>query len=175
MMFTAKLYKITCSCCDKLYVGSTKQSTLSKRMSGHRTCCNQGRKYKLYEHMREQGFDKFTIQLLEAVEVADTDEQRKLENDKITELDTINNGFNHRRAYTSLEVKKQLKKKSDAKYNKNNRATINKMVQKYRANLPKSYVCKCCNYSTARKDTYDRHLKSGRHKNKHGAENSLLI
>ena len=172
-MFTAKLYKITCSCCGKLYVGSSRDKKgLSNRMSIHRADCNnRGRTSKLHIHMMEQGFDKFTIQLLEAVEVADMDEQRKLENDKIEELDTINNGLNTRRAYRSLEVRRQQKKTADARYSKNNRGKINIMVQKYRANLPKSYVCECCNYSTSRKDSYDRHLKSGRH----GAKNALLI
>ena len=174
MTYTAKLYKITCSCCDKIYVGSTKQSTLSKRINGHRAACNQGRTSKLYIHMKEQGFDKFTIQLLEAVEVVDVDEQRKLENDKIEELDTINNGLNEKRAYRSLEVRKQLKEIADAKYNINNREKIKKMVKKYRDNLPKSYVCECCNYSTSRKDTYDRHLKCGRHKKKQNT-NIILI
>jgi hypothetical protein len=164
MTYTAKIYKITCSCCDKIYVGSTKQSRLSKRLWGHHTDCNTGRTSKLYTHMREQGFEKFAILLLEAVEVVDIDEQRKLENDKIEELDTINNGLNERRAYASLEVKKAQKKIADAKYNNNNRSKINEMVKTYRTNLPKSYVCECCNYSTGRKDTYDRHLKGGRHK-----------
>jgi hypothetical protein len=163
MTYSAKLYKITCSCCDKIYVGSTKQSQLSKRMSGHRRDGDKGRTSKIYNHMREQGFEKFTILLIETVEVNDNDELRKLENDKIEELDTINNGFNERRAYASLEVKKQQKKIVDAKYNSNNRDKINIMVKKYRDNLPKSYHCECCNYSTARKDTYDRHIKGGRH------------
>jgi len=166
MTYTAKIYKLTCSCCDKIYVGSTKQSRLSKRLYGHHADCNKGSPTKLHTHMREQGFDKFTILLLEAVEVVDIDEQRKFENDKIEELDTINNGLNARRAYASLEVRKQQIKIHDAKYNKNNREKINKRVKKYRANLPKSYVCECCNYSTSRKDTYDRHLKCGRHKKK---------
>ena len=163
MTYSAKIYKITCSCCDKIYVGSTKQSQLSKRMSGHIGDCNNGRTSKIYNHMREQGFEKFTILLIETVEVNDVDEQRKLENDKIEELDTINNGLNDRRAFASLEVKKQQKKIADAKYNRNNREKINGMVKKYRDNLPKSYHCECCNYSTSRKDSYDRHVKGGRH------------
>ena len=175
MIYTAKLYKITCSCCNKIYVGSTKQSKLSKRLSGHHTRCNNGATSKLYNHMREQGFEKFTMLLIEAVEVVDIDELRKLENDKIEELDTINNGLNQRRAYTSLEVKKQLKKIADAKYNKNNRSQINDKVKCYRARLPKSYVCECCNYSTGRKDSYDRHLRGGRHKKKYGYQDAMKI
>jgi len=164
MTYSAKIYKITCSCCDNIYVGSCRNiKGLNNRMYNHRSDCNKGRTSKLYNHMREKGFDKFTILLIETVEVNDIDEQRKLENDKIEELDTINNGLNQRRAYASLEDKKQQKKIADAKYTTNNREKINGMVKKYRANLPKSYVCECCNYSTARKDSYDRHMKGGRH------------
>ena len=93
MTYTAKIYKMTCSCCDKIYVGFTKQSRLSKRMYGHRADCNQGRTSKLYIHMREQGFEKFTILLIGTVQVSDIDELRRLENYKIEELDTINNGL----------------------------------------------------------------------------------
>jgi group I intron endonuclease len=167
MTYTAKIYKITCSCCGKIYVGSTKQSRLCKRLWGHMSDSKKEcRNSKLYTHMSEQGFEKFTILLLETIEVNDLDEQRKLENDKIEELDTINDGFNERRAYRSVEVRKQSNKISNAKYTKNNREKINIMVKNYRDNLPKSYVCECCNYSTSRKDTYDRHLKGGRHKRK---------
>ena len=175
MTYTAKIYKITCSCCDKVYVGSTGRTTngLRCRMYNHHADCNKGRTSKLYNHMREQGFEKFTILLLEAVEVVDIDEQRKLENDKIEELDTINKGLNERKAFRSLEYKKEQKKIVDAKYNRNNREKINKMVKKYRANLPKSRVCECCNYSTSRKDSYDRHMKSERHKKKSGERMSL--
>jgi hypothetical protein len=165
--YTAQIYKITCSCCNKIYVGSCRQRKgLSGRMYGHRAEANRDakdRNSKLYIHMREQGYDKFNILLLETVEVNNIDEQRKREQEKIEELDTINNGLNERRAYQSIEVKKQLKKISDAKYCKNNRETINEMVKIYRHNLPKSYICVCCNYTTQRKDTYDRHCKGGRH------------
>jgi len=163
MTYTTKIYKITCSCCDKIYVGSTKQPRLCKRLYGHHAGCNTGRTSKLYNHMREKGFDKFTILLIEEVEVVDIDEQRKLENDKINELDTINNGLNERRAFASLEVKKQQKKIADVKYNKNNREKINIMVKTYRKNLPKSHICECCNYSTNRSDTFKRHMTSKRH------------
>ena len=164
MTYPAKIYKITCSCCDKIYVGSCRNKKgLSNRFSNHRSDCNKGRTSKLYNHMREQGFDKFNIILIETIEVNDIDEQRKIENDKIEELDTLNNGLNERRAFASIEVKKQQRKVADKKYKSNNRDTINSKVKQYRNNLPKSYICDCCNYSTSRKDSYDRHCKSSRH------------
>ena len=166
MTYTAKIYKITCSCCDKIYVGSCRHKKgLSGRMYGHHSSCNQGGTSKLYNHMREQGFEKFTILLIEEVEVKDIDEQRKLENDKIQELNTIKNGLNERRAYASLEVKKTQKQTSDKKYRSKrenmDKANIHRKI--YRDNLPKSYICECCNYSSGRKDTYDRHMRGGRH------------
>lgn len=164
MTYTVKIYKIVCECCDKIYIGSTKQKRLCKRMWGHRADCkNEKRQNKLYLHMRGQGSNKFSIHLINTVEVNDMDEQRQIENRIIEEMDTILNGFNERRAYASVEVKKTQKKLSDQKYNKNNRDIINKRVKKYRENKPKSFICDKCNYSTSRKDTYDRHCKSMKH------------
>ena len=167
MTYTAKLYHITCSCCNKKYVGSCRnRKGLSNRMYNHRSDCKKGRTSKLYTHMREKGFEYFTISLLEEVEVTDIDEQRKLEQNKIEELDTINNGLNSRRAYASKEVKNQQKKESDRKYNSNNRITINIAAKKYRAGL-NIIRCECCNYETRRPDTFKRHLSGGRHIKKH--------
>lgn len=165
MTYTAKIYKITCSCCDKIYIGSTKQAKLCKRMSGHRQNSKETTNSKFYIHMREQGFDKFTIMLIESVEVEDVDELRKLENDKIEEFDTIKNGFNSRRSYQSQEVKKAIKKKSDHKYRsqRKNMDAHNEYRKIYRANPKQTYECECCGYSTGRIDTYKRHLKSKRH------------
>ena len=162
MTYTAKIYKITCSCCKKIYVGSCRNKKgLPNRMSNHRCDCNRGKNSKLYNHMREVGFDKFTILLIEVVEIEDIDEQRKLENDKIEQLDTINNGLNTNRAYRSKECSKQQKSISDSKYRSKqiNKDKHNIYKQQYRANhIP--YVCLCCDYSTNRIDTYKRHCNS---------------
>ena len=165
--YIGKIYKITCSCCNKIYIGScSNKKGLTDRLYNHHSDCNNGRTSKLYNHMREQGFDKFTILLIEEVEINNNNTLRQLENDKIQELDTINNGLNQRRAYSNLKVKKQKKKIADSKYNINNRNKINISVKKYRDNLPKTYICECCNYSVSRKDTYDRHCKSLKHLSK---------
>tara|TARA_R110000787_G_scaffold251921_2_gene357414 strand:- start:4 stop:369 length:366 start_codon:yes stop_codon:yes gene_type:complete len=116
--------------------------------------------------MREKGLDKFNILLIESVEVEDMDEQRKIEHKYIEELDTINNGLNTRRAFRSSEVKKQMKKITDAKYNHNNRDKINTRMKNYRDNLPISYICDNCNFASTRKDSFVRHKKSVKHKSK---------
>ena len=73
--------------------------------------------------------------------------------------------MNERRAYASLEVKKTQKQIADKKYRskRENMDKANIYRKIYRVNLPKSYICECCNYSTGRKDTYDRHMRSERH------------
>jgi hypothetical protein len=168
MSFLVKVYKITCSCCNKLYIGSThNKKGIQGRLHGHRSDCNQGKGSKLYTHMREVGFDKFTITLLEEIEAETVKQQFQIENDKIIEFDSINNGFNTKRAYQSDEVKKQLKSIADKKYRDNtqNKEEANAYKREYRANLPVIH-CECCNYSTTRPDTYARHLRGMRHINK---------
>ena len=57
-----KIYKIYNTVNDDVYVGSTTQS-LSKRLSRHKTSCNQPSKcnYKLYQVMNEIGTNIFLL------------------------------------------------------------------------------------------------------------------
>lgn len=64
---TGKIYKIFNTIDDKIYVGSSTQSTLAKRMSQHRNVYKRDRckNIKLYIHMKEIGIDNFKIELIE--------------------------------------------------------------------------------------------------------------
>lgn len=64
-----KLYKITNSVNDKIYVGSTRQKELRKRMDGHRSDARRNNSKKLSQFMREIGIDKFNIELIREIYV----------------------------------------------------------------------------------------------------------
>ena len=176
MTYPAKIYKIVCSHCDKLYVGSCRQiKGLSGRMFNHRSDCNKGKTSKLYSHMREQGFDKFTIHLIENVEVADFDEQRMKEQEKIELLDTINNGLNNRRSYCSIEARKE----QNLRHSRKQCATLalkpgyKDSYNAYRrTHRTKAIIqsCDCCDYETNRPDSLVRHRQSKQHKKAYKAE-----
>ena len=168
-MYKAKIYKVVCSHCDKVYIGSTAKSKLCERMWNHRSSCNQERKRnKFVLHMREQGLDKFGIFLIEEIEVKNFNEQRIEEQKKIEELNTIGGGFNNIRAYVSPEIRKEEKKNSNKIYRENpeNKIKYNIYRRNKRMNAPKKHKCIICDYKTGRLDTFKRHLKGKWHLNK---------
>ncbi len=90
----AIIYKITNTRDNKIYIGQTKQS-LSKRLSDHKNHAFNSKRpndinCKLYQVMREEGINHFTIELLE--EVKDTTQYfiDKKEIEWIAKLDSTN-------------------------------------------------------------------------------------
>jgi len=63
-----KIYKITNSVNDKVYVGSTR-NTLRKRMDGHRTDARKNKPKRLSQFMREIGIENFNIELIKEIQV----------------------------------------------------------------------------------------------------------
>lgn len=66
----SKVYKITNSIDDEIYIGSTTYQYLATRINSHRMMCKDisGRRdSKLYNKMRELGVENFKIELLEEV------------------------------------------------------------------------------------------------------------
>ena len=64
-----KLYKITNSVNDKIYVGSSRQNPLRKRMDGHRSEACKNNPKVLSQFMREIGIEKFNIELIREIQV----------------------------------------------------------------------------------------------------------
>lgn len=181
--YSAKIYKLVCSCCEKFYVGSTKQR-LSQRLHGHRfDCANPRNQSKLYTHMRTVGIENFRILQIVAVEVKDRDELRAIEDRYIREMKSIEEGLNEINAILSVE-KLRIRDKR--------RKDRNKAIGKYkcdvcdykgRSNVEiqrhlktdlhhqnagteiglKEFVCNLCSYSSNRKHHYQNHLKSQKH------------
>ncbi len=106
---TARAYKIWWDDGgNDLYVGSTVQATVATRMSHHRNSCRNNpskQKYKIYVKMA-QNID-FQYVCLGTRVVDSKDEQRMFEQEWI---DGLKPNLNHKRAYTSPEMKKEWQK-----------------------------------------------------------------
>ncbi len=63
-----KIYKITNSIDDKIYIGSTRQ-TLRKRMEGHRSEVRKNNPKTLSQHMKGNGIENFNIELIKEIQV----------------------------------------------------------------------------------------------------------
>lgn len=144
--YDAKIYKIVCSCCDKIYVGSTRQR-LSKRFHDHKKRSKiLTRKSKLYTHMRLVGCDKFDIIQLESVKVSDRDELFAIENKYIRELNVMKHGFNQQMA-----IREEIDKN---KYHKN---------MKDLNVSSKRFYCIICDFSGRDTQKLRNHLNTKRH------------
>lgn len=63
-----KIYKITNSIDDKIYIGSTRQ-TLRKRMEGHKSEVRKNNKKTLSQYMKGNGIENFNIELIKEIQV----------------------------------------------------------------------------------------------------------
>lgn len=159
--YTAKIYKIVCSCCDKIYVGSTK-NRLSRRLSQHKADSRKlTQTRKLCVHMREVGVDNFQILQLAAVEVKDKEELRAIEDRYIRELRAIEDGFNQHNAVFNEQTKKATQRRHYVN-NKEVKYTYNKQVREENK-TKKRFYCVLCDHTAMCNAELGDHLKSIRH------------
>ena len=88
-----RVYKITNSIDDKLYIGST-TDTLSRRMSNHKMHCKNGCQSQVYKHMREIGVQNFNIVILERFQDVLKEDLKAREDYYIKLFNTVRNGLN---------------------------------------------------------------------------------
>ena len=101
---------------DCVYVGSTK-SSLSQRMSKHRSDCRGGRKGKVYDKMNLPGnINTFRYVLLDTKMVEDFEQQRQVEQEWIEKLSST---LNTNAAYRSAERTREQYTRSGEKYRRN--------------------------------------------------------
>lgn len=131
--FVYKLYHIDQP--NTFYIGST-IDRLSRRLSGHKAKARHGHCFKLYDFMRAQGIDCFTIEPIEEVDVNDKSELRFLEQRYIDQLKPLLNGY---RAHTTVEQRREQK-----------RAWNQANANKFRCN---------CGYHTYNKPHLTKHLR----------------
>lgn len=95
-----KIYKIWSICGDKIYIGATTKQYLSQRMTAHRNSYNTWKNGKSkfitsYILFDEYDISNCFIELLEAKECKDKNEQTQLEGKYIRELDCVNKNMNN--------------------------------------------------------------------------------
>jgi hypothetical protein len=122
-----KIYKIVCRTTGEVYIGSTCEPTLARRLASHR------HNFKVY-YKNKHGYyissfsiltrENYYIDLLENVPCNNNDELRKKEREWYDKIECINK----QRPYTSKEDKREEKKL----YRERNKQSISEYNQKYR-------------------------------------------
>ena len=142
-MYKINVYKIWWQEKDGVYVGSTKQS-LSKRMAKHRITCRSGKRFKIYEAMRTNGYD-FRYILLDSYEVSCKDEQLKYEQ---RHIDLLQPNLNDRRAYNTPEDTKKM----DQQYRDSHKGEAKLNGKRYRQSHKDEIKIKHKQYRETHKD-----------------------
>lgn len=108
-----KIYKIVSTLPEhagKCYVGSTIHS-LNRRMCNHNQACFIKQKQgKLYQTIRQHSFNDFLIEKIEDFPCNTLSDLRKREDYWIIQLDSINTGWNKKRAFITPEEMKTKKR-----------------------------------------------------------------
>ena len=89
-MKTARIYKVTNTRTVDIYIGSTIQ-TLKKRFKAHRSNAKHNKPGKLYDCIRENGIENFSIELIEEFEIEKIDEIGVREREHYNELKPVLN------------------------------------------------------------------------------------
>jgi hypothetical protein len=126
---------------DEIYIGSTYQA-LHKRMFEHRNTAKTGKRFRIYEKMRELGIDTFSIELVESYPCENRTELRQREGYWIRHLKaTLNMITPGRTDEYYQEYKKEYNKqhKEQIKHHKHkfyeeHKDRIKERVEEYRAN-----------------------------------------
>lgn len=152
----AKIYKITNTENDILYIGSTIQK-LKRRFAHHKHKQKIGVNYPMYEAMRGLGFDKFNIELIENFDCNDKKELLNREQEIIDMYDNIKL-YNKFRAKRTNDEKKEYQKKYNEKYMTDNRNKILEYKEQWGG---KKVLCECGR--EVRRDKIKRHTMSKIH------------
>jgi hypothetical protein len=105
-MTLGKIYKIVNSVDELIYIGSTK-TTLSRRMTEHRSKAKKHQALKLYTHFALHSIENFRIVLIENYEYDTKDQLRAREDYHIQLNNTIANGLNGIGALRTVEQRRQ--------------------------------------------------------------------
>ena len=129
-----KIYCIRNNITEDIYVGSTCERLLSKRMVKHRSSMkNERDKHtKLYQKMNEVGVEHFYIELLHNFPCANHDELTAEEGRCIREITTLN-GRVEKRTYAEWKAdNRQHVKETQQKHYQENKEKVLERVKDYR-------------------------------------------
>ena len=142
---TGRIYQLVNMITNEKYVGATFQP-LYKRQYNRKNMYNRWLKgkgvvsqnHKLFNNIKQYGFNNFRIELLSEVEVKNRGELNKLEGDYIRKLDTYNNGLNgqipNRDSKQRYQDNKDIKKQH---YQNNKDNILHQQKQYYNDNKDK--------------------------------------
>ena len=125
---TLSVYKIINSVDDYIYIGSTTQS-LKQRFQEHKNDHVNRPKGNIHNHMRNIGFDKFSIELITSIEMTTFDMIRDLEQSYIDKVPK-ELSLNKNRAYNSKEYNKNYNKQ----YKQINKEWVNEINRRWKQN-----------------------------------------
>lgn len=120
-----KIYTVRCLINpDLIYVGSCTQP-LTKRFSGHKSCCKKGASISLYKHIIDNDWSNWHIELHEYYPCNNREELNRREGEVIREIGTINKN-----------VAGRNKKESQKNWVENNREHCLEKQKEWRENNP---------------------------------------
>ena len=134
-----KVYSIRNTVDDDIYIGSTCEKYLSKRMVKHKSSAKadgRDRNMLLYQKMNELGIENVYIELIENYPCKSKDQLRAREQHYIREMATLNKRVEGRTLEEWQEDSKGYMKEWKKQYSKERKDEIKEKVKKYREENP---------------------------------------
>ena len=162
-----KIYCIRNHLTDDIYVGSTCEKFLSKRMVKHRSSMNNERDKKilLYQKMNDLGVENFYIELIESYPCENNDQLRAREQHYIREMATLNKRVEGRTIEEWKEDNKEYMKEWKQKYYQEKKEEIKEKAKKYREENPDKLKQKSKEYYEKNKEQIQERVKQYRQEN----------
>jgi len=161
MYENGKIYKLQCED-GYFYIGST-CNPLCKRIANHRQESKTNTN-KLYSHIKEIGWNRVKIVLIENVYCKNKEELRKKEDEHIQQ--NRNNPFclNTLRSFVSTEERNKVK----TEYNRTLQSYQDRLIEK-----KKKIVCSCGKEIS--QGHLNTHIKTKYHNNRNGGETETVL
>jgi hypothetical protein len=164
-----KIYKITNCIDDEVYIGSTCQP-LTKRWYGHKQD-SDNRLSKINQYMKELGFDKFSISLVENYPCTNKTELRRREGEFIKEQGTLNDRIAGRTDKEWYEDNKETMLEYHKEYRKNNKEKIKEYMKEYYEDNKEQAAENRQKYYENNNEYVKKHVNEYRLKNKEKIKN----
>jgi len=159
-----KIYKIVDNTNDNIYIGSTCEPTLARRLASHMTCYNQNRYSTSCEILKNGNYD---IVLLENCPCNSKDELFKRERHHIESIDCVNKNIPGRTQKEYELANKEKIQEYKKIYNTTHKAQIRKSQYKYYDKNKAKYFqpINCCCGSTIKYNNRADHMRTLKHAN----------
>ena len=164
-----KIYCIRNTISNDVYVGSSCEPYLSKRMVKHRSSAkanDRDRNMLLYQKMRELGVENFYIELLENYPCDSKDQLRAREGHYIREIATLNKRIETRTDKEWREDNKEYIQEWRKRHYENNKESIKEKTKQYQEDNIDMI-------KQRKKDYYEQNKEEIKEKNKQYREDNI--